>query len=130
MNLSPHSRNKLLHSLAHWSVPRDYAEPIYNYLVFGWNPGSFFTAVLANDFMQAIASSHPANSIPSLKNLVGWMLENMPPQSCHSYSAVKAWSELDEETRRNILVEHNLVYTKEDEVILVLRGDKTFEPIF
>lgn len=130
MNLSPHSRNKLLHSFALWSVDRDYAEPIYNYLVKGWSPGSFFTSVLANDFMSAVQHSHPANSIPALKKLVGWMCNNMPQESLGSYHAVEEWIKLTEDERRAILVERNLVYCKEDEVILVLRGDKTLEPIF
>jgi hypothetical protein len=49
MNLTAHSRNRILKTFELWRVPKDFADPMYNYLVHGYEPGSFFTAVLAND---------------------------------------------------------------------------------
>ena len=66
MNLTNLSKYKLYNSLKNYSVSKDYADPIYNYLVHGFNPGSFFTALLANDFMGAVSRSHPGNTIPAL----------------------------------------------------------------
>lgn len=129
MKLSEHSKNKLLGTFAQWSVAKDYADPMYNYLVYGFAPGSFFTAVLANDFGRAIQHSHPSNSIPALKNVVGWMGEVMPEMACGSYEAVSEWMSLNPEQRRSALESRCLIYTQEDEMMLVLQGERTQEPI-
>lgn len=129
MKLSEHSRNQLLQTFAHWSVPNDYADPMYNYLVYGFVPGSFFTAVLANDFVGAVQHSHPANSIPALKHLVGWMGEVMPDTAKGSYEAVSEWLSLNAEQRRAVLESRRLIYTREDEMMLVLQGERTQEPV-
>ena len=130
MKLTAHSRNKFLHTFVQWSVPEDYARPMMDYLTHGFAPGSFFTSLLANDFLGAVRHSHPANSMQALKALVGWMGECMPEEAYGSYRKVEDWLELSEEQRRAILVECRLVYTAEDEVMLVLQGERTVEPIF
>jgi hypothetical protein len=129
MKLSEHSKNRLLKTFADWSVPKDYADPMYNYLVYGFEPGSFFTAVLANDFCSAIQRSHPANTIEALKHLVGWMRDAVPLQAMGSYQAVKVWTSLDHEQRRALLEWRGLIYSAEDEMMLVLQGERTIEPI-
>ena len=129
MKLSEHSKNRLLHTFAQWSVPKDYADPMYNYLVYGFEPGSFFTAVLANDFCGAIQRSHPANTIEALKHLVGWMRDAVPVKAMGSYQAVKDWISLDPEQRRATLEWRGLIYSVEDEMMLVLQGERTVEPI-
>jgi hypothetical protein len=129
MNLTAHSRNRLLATFAQWSVPKDYADPMFNYLVYGYGPGSFFTAVLANDFASAVQRSHPANTIDALKHLVGWMQDTMPAQARGSYAAVDEWTGLSKEQRRAVLENCGLVFTEEDEMMLVLQGEHTQEPI-
>jgi hypothetical protein len=128
MNLSKHSRNRILRTFAHWDVSRDFADPFYNYLVFGWTPGSCFTSVLANDFVGAMQRSHPSNTVNAFKSLVGWMCDTMPEEAYGSYEKVKCWCNINEEQRRIILEKEHLIYTKEDEVMLVLGGEATFEP--
>lgn len=129
MKLSEHSKNRLLHTFAEWKVPKDYADPMYNYLVYGFEPGSFFTAVLANDFCGAIQRSHPANTIEALKHLVGWMRDAVPVKAMGSYQAVKDWTSLEQEQRRALLEWRGLIYSVEDEMMLVLQGEQTVEPI-
>jgi len=129
MKLSEHSRNRLLQTFALWSVPKDYAEPMYNYLVHGYNPGSFFTAVLANDFASAVQHSHPGNTIEALKQLAGWMQYAMPVKAMGSYQAVEDWTKLDQAQRRALLEIQGLVYSVEDEMMLVLQGERTHEPV-
>jgi hypothetical protein len=129
MKLNEHSRNRLLETFARWQVPKDYADPMYNYLVHGFEPGSFFTALLANDFADAIQHSHPANSIPALKALVGWMQSAMPESAYGSRRAVKTWLEMPPHIRREELVKYDLVFTAEDEMMKVLQGERTHEPI-
>jgi hypothetical protein len=129
MKLSPYSRNIILKTLHNWEVPKDFAEPMYNYLVYGWSPGSCFTAVLANDFYRAIQNSHPANTIEVFKALVGWMTDCMPHEAFGSYEAVNAWCYLKEDVRRAVLEKHELIYTEKEEFLLILKGSPVTEPI-
>ena len=129
MNITYHSRNKLMQTFAHWDVPKDFADPMYNYLVFGWTPGSGFTSVLANDFASAIARSHPANTIGAFKALVGWIRDTMPKEAYGSYEAVAKWTELNEEQRRVILEKHKLVFTSKEEVVKILKDEPSHEPV-
>jgi len=129
MKLTEHSRNRLLETFKVWEVPKDFAEPMFNYLVYGYQPGSCFTAVLANDFINAIRSSHPANTVEAFKALAGWISETLPPKAYGSYAKVDAWCDITWDGRRPILEKHGLVYTKEQEMMLVLSGEKTIEPI-
>ncbi len=80
MKLSKHSTNKLLEKFALHSVSKEYADPLFNYLVYGFNPGSFWTAALANDFMGAIAKSHPANTVNALKHVINWIYDEIHPK--------------------------------------------------
>ena len=129
MKLSKHSRNRLMETFKLWEVPKDFANPMYNYLVHGYNPGSCFTSVLANDFAGAIDRSHPANTIEAFKALTGWINDTMPAEAFGSYKEVSDWCFLKDNARREILEGLNLVYTVEDEIMLVLQGERTHEPV-
>jgi hypothetical protein len=129
MKLTNYSRNLLLETFRKWDVPKDFADPMYNYLVHGYSPGGFFTSVLANDFHGAISRSHPANSIEALKHLGGWIMD-CAPRECHgSYDAVSNWCYLPPAARRQILEKYDLVYTEEREVWMALQGQSTDEPV-
>jgi hypothetical protein len=129
MNISFHSKNKLMQTFAHWQVAETYADPMYNYLVHGHSPGSFFESVLANDFASAIARSHPVNTIIALKALVGWIRENVPSQARDSYEAVSGWSQITPEQRRIILEQYGLIFTVEEEVMKILKDEPSVEPV-
>jgi hypothetical protein len=128
MNLTYHSKNKLMQTFAHWRVPKDFAEPFYNYLVFGYTPGSCFTSVLANDFVSAISRSHPSNTIYAFKALVGWMRDTMPAEAYGSYENVAKWTELNPEQRRIVLEQTGLIFTSKEEVIKILKDEPSTEP--
>ena len=131
MNLTKYGKYKLQNKLGLYKVDKDFADPIYNYLVLGYNPGSFFTSVLANDFMDAISRSHPANTIPALKNLVCFIVNEMPHGITHgSYEVVDAWTKLSSEERRKVLEECRLIFTEKEEIIKVLKDEPVTEPIF
>lgn len=115
MKLAECSKKKFQATFEHWHVTSDYSDPIFNYLVYGWNPGSFFTAVLANDFRRAVQSSHPGNTIPALKNLSGWMGDHMPKKAWGSWEAVQAWEAMPEAERRELLEYRGLIYTAKEE---------------
>jgi hypothetical protein len=128
MKLTAHSKNKLMESARLWSVPQEYFEPISNYLVYGFEPGSFFTALLANDFFRAMQHSHPANSVPELKHLTGWIESAVPFEAFGSYQKVTDWLRLTDDQRRALLIQRGLVYTEQQEIMLVLQDQKTHEP--
>ena len=115
MKLANVSKDKLEKSLKHWEIDKDYADPMINYLVHGFSPGSFFTSVLANDFVDAIGRSHPGNSMPALKNLVGWIVNDMPREAWGSYDVVADWLSMQDVERREILEDAGLIFTERQE---------------
>jgi hypothetical protein len=129
MKLTQYSRNKILETFKRWGVPKDFADPMYNYLVYGWAPGSCFSSVLANDFAGAISRSHPGNTIEAFKALAGWMSVTMPLEAYGSYKAVDDWCYLPPAARRLILEEYELVYTEEKEIMMTLQSKPTVEPV-
>lgn len=131
MRLANLSKYKLYNSFKSYQVDKDYADPIYNYLVHGYSPGSFFTSVLANDFLDAIARSHPGNTIPALKYLVTWIVNELPQGVTHgSYEIVQKWLDKSSEERRVVLEQQRLIYTEQDEVVRILKGEEAVEPSF
>lgn len=129
MKLSQYSRNIIMKTFQQWDVPKDFADPMYNYLVFGYSPGSCFTAVLANDFLKAVSCSHPSNTINSFKSLAGWLRDHMPHEAYGSYKAVDDWCYLTEDARRAVLEKHELVYSEKDETFLLIKGERVDEPV-
>jgi hypothetical protein len=129
MKLTNYSRNRLLATFHKWDVPKDFADPMYNYLVHGYSPGGFFTSVLANDFHGAIARSHPSNTIEALKHLGGWILDQMPLEAKGSYNNVEVWCSLPADVRRTILEDYELIYTEQQEIMMALQGQNTQEPV-
>ena len=127
--LSEYSKHKFNQSMAHWHVDRDFGEPMYNYLIYGFSPGSFFTAVLANDFMSAVARSHPGNTMTALKKLTGWIRDCMPKECWGNYHNIEEWTKLTWDERRPILEAHNLIYSEKQETWLAIKGEPTFDPM-
>ena len=129
MKLTPYSRNRILSTFQSWDVPKDFADPMFNYLVHGYGPGSCFTAVLANDFLSAMAHSHPVNTIEAFKALAGWIRDTVPANARGSYEAVDHWTSMGPEFRRSILESTGLVLTPDNEMWMTLKGEHTTEPV-
>lgn len=129
MKLAPHSKNRIMESAREWSVSQEYFDPVFNYLVHGFAPGSFYTSLLANDFFGAMQHSHSGNSIPELKHLTSWIVSSIPFEAFGSYQKVTDWLRLTDDQRRALLVQRGLVYTLEEEVMLALKGTRTHEPM-
>ena len=128
MKLSEHSRNRLLHSFSLWDVPQEYHQHVSDYLVNGWDPGGFYTAVFANDFMSAVIRSHPGNQIDTLKSLAGWISNTMPTAAWGSYDRVRTWLRMSPEDRRMVLEQCDLIYDTKTEMWLVLKNEHTTNP--
>jgi hypothetical protein len=129
MIITKFSRDRMMLSATRWTVPRDFFDPLYNYLVHGFEPGSFWSAVLANDFMRAVQHSHPSNDIPALKNTVGWILDSWPKAAYGDCSTIQTWVDFSGHERRLYLEQHNLIYSEQEEIMLALQGKKSYEPM-
>lgn len=127
MNLSKYSRNNILQTFKTWGVPKDFADPMFNYLVYGYRPGSCFTSVLANDFSGAIRSSHPGNTIQAFKALAGWINDCVPSMARGSYDVVEAWTNLSDRQRRAVLEAKGLIFSTEEESWKILKDDPSQE---
>lgn len=123
MNITDYSKNRIIKTFSDWEVSQCFASPMYTYLVYGYHPGSFFYAVLANNFATAIMSSHPANTVDAFKSLVGWMSNTMPDEAYGSHTKIDVWSDMSAEKRRHILEKNRLVYTEKEEVIMILKNE-------
>lgn len=116
MKLAKVSEDLLDQTFTHWNVPRDYSTVFRSYLVYGYLPGSFFTAVLANDFITAITRSNLQNDIGTLQNVAGWITEFMPREAYGNYDNVYRWSSMHDDQRRLILEKRGLIYSLDQEV--------------
>jgi hypothetical protein len=123
VKLTHHSVERIHASAAVWRVEAEYREPLINYLVHGFQPGSFWSAVLANDFRRAIQSSHPANTVPALKAATGWIWDSFPAVSRGTPEAVNRWLAMSEAERRGHLELCGLIHTEREEVEMILRSD-------
>ena len=128
MNITVYSNNRLRESASKWNVASDFADPMLNYLVYGYEPGSCFTAVLANDFFRAVQSSHPNNTVEAFKFLTGWIRDCFPQEAYGNYEAVGYWLALLPAERRTILERDHLIYTEQEEIIKTLKGEDIWEP--
>ncbi len=128
MNISAYSRARIMETFAKWEVPQDFADPMYNYMVFGFSPGGCFTAILANDWTRAISSSHPANTVQALKALTNWIIDVLPVDSYGNYEAVKFWLAMTNSERRDYLERLRLIHTEKEETWLNIKGDPVHEP--
>jgi len=129
MNITVYSNNRLRETCSTWGVPQDFADPMLNYLVYGYEPGSCFTAVLANDFAGAILHSHPSNTVEAFKALTGWINEHFPADARGSYEAVDHWIAIGPEFRRHALERRRLIYTEQEEIIMTLNNEPDREPV-
>lgn len=123
MNLTIHSKLLIAQSASDWEVEPEYYGAMYRYLVYGFNPGSFFSAVLSNNWFAAIARSHPVNTITALKHLSGWIENSWPTVAFGSECAVAEWTGSGELFRRIALENAGLVYSPADEIIVSLKQD-------
>jgi hypothetical protein len=122
------NRDRVMLTASRWTVAREYFDPLYNYLVYGFEPGSFWTAVLANDFMTAVQHSHPSNTIPALKNTVGWIRDSWPEAAYGDYSTIQTWVAFSGHDRRLYLEHHRILLTEQEEIMAALRGQRSEEP--
>jgi hypothetical protein len=106
--------DKLRESLEHWYVVGDWKDTVENYLYNGYTPGSFFTAVFANDLVGAASRSHPSNTWRSIQDLCKWMANSRLSEAFGSYEKVNKWLKLSAEKRHQALADAGLLYSAWD----------------
>ena len=85
------------------NIHLDCQEAIFNYLVYGWEPGGFLTAVMANDLYRAATVSDIAN-VNNLAYVAKFVVYALP-QACYgNYDQIKNWLQLTDQAREEILV--------------------------
>lgn len=78
-------------------------QSLENYLMHGFEPGGFLTAVLANDLQMAVGRADHWNR-DRLPEIVSVVVYKMPTISWGSYEAVKDWCK-DKDGRRSAYAE-------------------------
>lgn len=127
MEISEYSRKHFNDICEYWSVDQEYYEHMFNYLVYGFRPGSFFYFILCNDWSNAIIHSHPSNRVENLKSLTKWILNRMPPDAWGNSSKVESWMRLSNTDRRKVLEEYDLLLTPEQETWKALTDERITE---
>lgn len=108
-------------------VTMDCQEAIFNYLVHGWEPGGFLTAVLANDLYRAATVADIAN-VNNLAYVAKFIVYALPQASYGSYEQVETWCRLTDQEREAVLVAADLL-PDTFELIKFIAQDHT-EPSF
>jgi hypothetical protein len=130
MKLTKYSENRFYETFVTYNVPKEFADPVFNYFVHGFQPGSFFTALLANDFVGAMCRSHPANTVEGLKMLSVWLQNTgLKTRAWGDYDTVDRWLRMDEGLRRALLEHAELIYSEEKEIWMTLKGEETYTPM-
>ena len=68
----------------------DFKGAVERYLVYGYEPGGFVTAMLARDFERALGNADTHNR-KVFWGIAKWVAERMPAGSWGSYDEVEAW---------------------------------------
>lgn len=72
------------------TTPEHTKEAFIRYFEYGFEPGSFGTAVLANDLFRAAAVADSQNK-KMLADIVMWIANNAPEGSYGNYDIVNDW---------------------------------------
>jgi hypothetical protein len=76
----------------HHQIPNHTRETMVNYLIKGWEPGGFVTAMLAMDMERAVYAADMVNG-PEIQSIARWIIEYCPRGSWGDYEAVNYWLE-------------------------------------
>ena len=90
------------------NIHLDCQEAIFNYLVYGWEPGGFLTAVMANDLHRA-ATVADVENVKRLAHVARFVVYALPHGCYGNYDQVKTWLRLTDQAREEILVAAQLL---------------------
>lgn len=79
------------------NVPVDLADSLAAYVSRHLPPGAFLAAVLSNDLREAVLRADP-RSMAAMKQIVNWVVWEVPSGAWGSREKVAAWIRMGEET--------------------------------
>ena len=80
-------------------VPEGLMEGLHNYATFGLPPGSFLSAVICNDLVEACGRGDP-ESLRNLPAIVAWLYNEAPAECWGSREKMDAWIKYMAEQRQ------------------------------
>jgi hypothetical protein len=95
----------------YFDVPEEVQAGFWNYFMYGWEPGSFGMAILRNDFAEAVLRAHPALKLDHLKDIAKWFYNTRLPDAFGTEENIRAWKELSNEQRKEIMIDLKLCQT-------------------
>ena len=104
-------------NLGLYPVPGHTQETLEHYLLRGWEPGGFVTAMLALDMERALCNCDIVNK-QAFVHIGRWIIEHAPPGSWGSYEAVENWCK-DVNSCRTRYKE----YIEKEQVARILKGE-------
>ena len=90
-------------------VPDHAQEAIENYLMLGFHPGGFMSAMLAGDLFTAARSGDQANG-PSMQGIAKWIMHSAPHGSWGSYELIEKWVKDEDGIRTNFRTQKEKEY--------------------
>lgn len=100
----------LEHSRTWGNVHEDCRDAIFNYLVHGYEPGGFLTAVLCNDLYRAATVCDFENA-KRLTEVARFIIHALPLACYGNRERMAEWMKLSEREREEILIELRLLPT-------------------
>lgn len=90
------------------SVHEDCRDAIWNYLIYGYEPGGFLSGVFSNRLFKAAASADHVN-MQRLGYVAKFVMLYLPSACNGSPEQMKVWMALSMQDREKILVEAGLI---------------------
>ena len=93
---------KFYKTFEHSELTDEWRDELANYVVRGYPPGSFHTAMLENNLLEAACRTHPMNQWKNIVAFMKWLMFFAPGVCWGSKDKVKAWLTLSADERRKI----------------------------
>jgi hypothetical protein len=103
-----------LDTFEYYPVNSDWRDELYNYFIKGFRPGSFHTALLSNNLIGAVHSSHVSNQWSDIQAFVKWVQANAPDQAHGNTENVGTWLLMTAAQRQEILIDNNLMCSDQE----------------
>ena len=100
-------------------IPVHTQEAITGYLIHGWKPGGFLTAILAGDLFRAVSSADIANR-QMMWAISRFIMVRLPIGAWGSYDTVHEWS-----TDKNNIRTEYVTDLEKNYIWQTLKGDRT-----
>lgn len=98
------------------AINYDWQGIIARYIYYGYHPGSFFEALLQNNFIFAAVTSASRNDWNEVQEFGIWLSECAPPECYGSIENVKKWIAMSDDQRREYSESVGLIDTVWDKL--------------